>query len=630
VHEIKFDGYRMLCRVEKGKARFVSRNGHDWTGKFPELAKAAGELAVRQAVLDGEVVSQKPDGSTSFQALQNVFQEHRTGELIYYTFDILHVNGHDVTGAPLEVRKGILKCILDGGSPGSIRYSDHLVGSGPEVFEKACRLHLEGIICKRLDAPYRGGRGVDWLKVKCSKRAEFVIGGFTQPRGSRSDLGALLVGYYDRAKQLIYAGRVGTGFNEQTLELLHRKLTKLIQRTSAFSNFSGTSGQARGVTWVKPALVAELEFSNWTDEGLLRHPSFQGLREDKPASKVIHEEPLSLGEAGAMDNDPKPARQKKSGARASSRARSSVRESRGRSGGNDEYAGVRLSHPDKVLYPEQGITKRDLAAYYSNVAYWMLPHVADRPLAIVRCPEGTGKACFFQKHPGEGASAHLRKVNVAAKGAPEYHLAIDDLPGLISLVQIGVLEIHVWGSKVGQLEKPDRLIFDLDPDPSVQWPQVVTAASDVRALLEELGLAAFLKTSGGKGLHIVVPVRPRTESDEAKAFCRAVADLMVRAAPDRFIATMSKAARKGKIFIDYLRNGRGATAVAPYSTRAKPGATVSAPIAWEELSARLRSDHFTIENLPDRLSKLKQDPWAEMAKTRQSITAAMRKRLAAL
>jgi bifunctional non-homologous end joining protein LigD len=382
--------------------------------------------------------------------------------------------------------------------------------------------------------------------------------------------------------------------------------------------------------WVKPALVAELEFSNWTDEGLLRHPSFQGLREDKPASKVIHEEPLSLGEVGAMAKDGKPASRKKSRARASSGARASVGASHVRAADNDEYAGVRISHPDKVLYPEQGITKRDLAEYYSKVADWMLPYVVDRPLAIVRCPEGRGKACFFQKHPGEGASAHLRKVNIAAKGAPEYHLAIDDLSGLISLVQIGVLEIHVWGSKAGQLEKPDRLIFDLDPDPSIEWPQVVAAARDLRAMLEELGLTAFLKTSGGKGLHIVVPVQPRVEWDGAKAFCRAVADLMVRAAPDRFIATMSKAARKGKIFIDYLRNGRGATAVAPFSTRAKPGATVSAPIAWEELSARLRPDHFTIENLPDRLSKLKQDPWAELAKTRQSITAAMQKRLAAL
>ena len=295
---------------------------------------------------------------------------------------------------------------------------------------------------------------------------------------------------------------------------------------------------------------------------------------------------------------------------------------------SDEWAGVRLSHPDKILYPEQDLTKRDLAKYYEQVADWMLPHVVDRPLAIVRCPAGSGKPCFFQKHPGDGASNHLRPVNVAQEGAPEYHLAIDDVTGLIALIQMGVLEIHVWGSRIGHLEKPDRLIFDLDPDPSIEWPQVVEAARAVRGLLEDLGLATFLKTTGGKGLHVVVPVQPRTEWSEAKSFCRSVAELMVRAAPDHFVATMSKTARKGKIFIDYLRNGRGATSVAPYSTRAKPGATVSVPISWDELSSRLHSDHFTIENVPSRLSRLKKDPWADMSKTKQTITVAMRKHLA--
>jgi bifunctional non-homologous end joining protein LigD len=299
-------------------------------------------------------------------------------------------------------------------------------------------------------------------------------------------------------------------------------------------------------------------------------------------------------------------------------------------GQGDEFAGVRLSHPDKVLFPDQGATKRDLAAYYSQVADWILPHIVGRPLALVRCPSGSAKSCFFQKHPGEGAPDELRQINVAAQGAPEYHVAVDDLPGLIALAQLGVLEIHVWGSRARALEKPDRLIFDLDPDPSVEWQQVVVAARETRLVLKELGLTSFLKTTGGKGLHVVVPIQARTEWDDAKAFCRSVAELMVRAAPDRYIATMSKAKRKGKIFIDYLRNGRGATAVAPYSTRARPFATVSVPITWEELSANLRSDQFTIENLPLRLRRLKKDPWADLATTRQSITAAMRKRLNSL
>jgi bifunctional non-homologous end joining protein LigD len=360
---------------------------------------------------------------------------------------------------------------------------------------------------------------------------------------------------------------------------------------------------------------------------MLRHPSFQGLREDKPATKVIHDEPISLSEVSAMEKGRQAMTPERNGKRKSAPIRRAADKPEVRAGSDDEWAGVRLTHPEKVLYPDQRITKRDLAEYYAQVADWMLPHVIDRPLAIVRCPAGSSKPCFFQKHPGEGASSRLRQINISQDGTPEYHLAIDDLGGLISLVQMGVLEIHVWGARAGQLEKPDRLIFDLDPDPAVDWPQVIIAAREVRRFLEELGLTCFLKTTGGKGLHIVVPVLARTEWDDAKAFCRAVADSMVRAAPDRFVATMSKAARKGKIFIDYLRNSRGATAVAPFSTRAKPGATVSAPIAWDELTASMQSDHFTIENLPARLSKLKQDPWADIAKIKQSITAAMIKRL---
>jgi bifunctional non-homologous end joining protein LigD len=631
LHEIKFDGYRMLCRIDQGKAHFQSRNGHDWTSKLPELAQAASELPVDQAMLDGEVVCLKPDGTTSFQALQNAFQAGRTRELLYYVFDILHLNGYDVTGVPLETRRDILKRAIFERRHDSIRYSDDIPGSGREVINKACHLHLEGIVSKRRGSLYRPGRGLDWLKTKCLQREEFVIGGFTRPSGHRSHFGALLVGYHDRKKKLIYAGRVGTGFSEQTLESLHAKLTKRVQPSSPFANLSGTTGQARDVSWVKPQLVAEVEFSNWTDDGLLRHSSFQGLREDKPASEVIHAEPISTSEVKAMANGRHAATRGDNGQKASRTTRPgrSRREELSAATATDLYAGVHLTHPDKVLYPDHDFTKRDLAEYYVAVAEWMLPHVAERPLAVVRCPTGRGKPCFFQKHPGEGASPHLRPVNVSETGEPEYHLAIDDAAGLIALVQMGVLEIHVWGSRANQLEKPDRLIFDLDPDPSVAWPEVIKAAREMRVLLEELGLTSFLKTTGGKGLHLVVPIQPRTEWDEAKAFCRAVADLMVRSAPDRYIATMSKVARKGKIFIDYLRNGRGATAVAPYSTRAKLGATVSAPITWEELTSSLHSDHFTIKNIPARLKKLRKDPWADMASTKQSITAAVVRRVSA-
>jgi len=631
LYEIKFDGYRMLCRIDKGRARFISRNGHDWTKKFPELAEMVARLPVEQALLDGEVVALAADGTTSFQALQNVFQTGRTAKLVYYVFDLLHVDGFNVTSVPLEGRKELLSKVLAGATSKSIRLSEHLAGNGAEVFKQACRLHLEGIICKRRGRPYRPGRGLDWLKVKCSRREEFVIGGFTPPTGSRSHFGALLLGYHDVDGQLIYAGRVGTGFNDQTLASLHKTLSKLVRAKSPFHNLTGSTGPARGVTWVEPRLVAEVEFSNWTDEGLLRHPSFQGLREDKSAREVVRDVPLSSSEVKTMARakpvkaNSKSSRPKKKGPGASD---SPIKSTARRKAADDiEVAGVRLSHPDKVLYPQDGVTKLDLAHYYEQVADWLLPQVAGRPLALVRCPGGHGKPCFFQKHPGEGVSPHLRQVNVSETASSEFHLAIDDLAGLIALVQMGVLEIHAWGSTTQHLEKPDRLVFDLDPDPSVAWPVVVAAARELRAVLEELGLVSFLKTTGGKGLHLVVPIRPRTDWDDAKAFCRAVADVMVKAAPDRYLATASKAARKGKIFIDYLRNGRGATAMAAYSTRAKGVPTVSVPIAWDELGPRLTSDHFTIRNVPTRLKKLRPDPWADLPQTKQSITAAMLKQL---
>jgi bifunctional non-homologous end joining protein LigD len=547
-------------------------------------------------------------------------------------FDILHLDGRDLTGVPLEERKAILQAVLASNSVPSIRFSEHLEGNGKDILTQACRMKLEGIICKRRDQPYRPGRGLDWLKVKCSQREEFVIGGYTPPTGARSHFGALLLGYYDDDKKLVYAGRVGTGFNAKTLASLHQKLTEITQEKSPFQNLSGNTGQARGVVWVKPKLVAEIAFSNWTNEGLLRHPSFQGLREDKAAHEVVRDKPLSLKAVKQVlkKRSPRGANNLNSANNRRAITKSNSKSTVARNA-TAEVAGVHLTHPDKVLYPAEGITKRDLADYYQLVADWMLPHVADRVLALVRCPDGAKKPCFFQKHPGAGASDSLKQVNVAEGGAAaEYNLAIKDLAGLISLVQMGVLEIHVWGSKIKTLEKPDRLIFDLDPDPNLDWAQVVAAAREVRLVLEELGLQSFLKTTGGKGLHLVVPVQARLPWDEAKAFCKDVAEFIVRAAPDRYVATMSKAARKGKIFIDYLRNGRGATSIAAYSTRNRPGATVSVPITWDELSPSLKSDHFTIRNLPERLQKLKKDPWADLPKTKQTITTAMRKRLAAL
>jgi bifunctional non-homologous end joining protein LigD len=623
IHEIKFDGYRMLCRVDGDKVRFISRNGLDWTAKFPELAAAAQNLSVASAILDGEVVVMQPDGTTSFQALQNAFQTAHTADFQFYVFDLLYLNGYDLREATIEDRKARLKEILPAEADQPFKYSEHVVGNGAKFFAEAARLHLEGIISKRLGRPYTAGRGIDWLKVKCSLQEEFVIGGFTTPTGSRQHFGALLLGYYDTDKKLIYAGRVGTGFDDRTLADLHAKMKRLVRPKSAFANLSGNTGQARGVTWLEPELVAQIVFSNWTNDRQLRHPSFQGLREDKAAKEIMRDDPVSAPTVHSARKAAKMPKEKPS-PKSSKQIRAGLSSTADQA---PDIAGVHLSHPDKVLYPEDKITKLDLAKYYEQVASWMLPHVKNRLLSLVRCPAGSGQKCFFQKHPGDGTSAELRRFEVTEKRTTEEYLAVENLAGLISLVQMGVLEIHTWGSQADQIDKPDRLIFDLDPDPSVDWPHVITAAKEVRLLLEELGLVSFLKTTGGKGLHIVVPIQRRIGWHEAKAFCHAVADFLVAAAPDRYIATMSKAARKGKIFVDYLRNDRGATAIAPYSTRARTGATVSVPIGWEELNGRLKSDHFTIQNLPQRLSKLKNNPWAEIFEIKQSITAAMMRKL---
>ena len=624
MHEIKFDGYRMLCQINAGKVHFISRNGKDWTRNFAELSREAGELPVENAILDGEVVVVEPDGRTSFQALQNAFE---TGQapFLFYAFDLLYLNGLDLRDAAIEDRKSVLRAVIPEGDEGPFKFSDHVVGNGATLFAEAARLKLEGIVSKRLGRPYTGRRSPDWLKVKCSMREEFVIGGFTKPGGGRKHFGALAIGYYDREGELIYAGRVGTGFNEATLASLHAKFKDLIQKESPFKNLSGSTGQAKGVTWLKPTLIAQVEFSNWTDDGQLRHPSFQGLREDKKAKDIVRDDPISpktIAVIGKGRGDSK--------AEAEARRPSRRREARGarkRRMQRLTVAGVHLSHPDKILYPDDNITKLELARYYEQVADWMLPHVENRLLSLVRCPGGSGQKCFYQKHPGNGTSDDLRRFDVKEKNKVEQHLALYDLPGLVSLVQMGVLEIHIWGSQADQYEKPDRLIFDLDPDPAVDWPEVVTAAKEVRLLLEELGLVSFIKTTGGKGLHVVVPIQRRTNWDDAKAFCRAVAEFMVAAAPSRYIAKMSKAARKGKIYVDYLRNDLGSTAIAPYSTRNRAGASVSVPITWDELSSRMKSDHFNIHNLPARLAKLKKDPWAEITKTKQSITASMLKKL---
>lgn len=616
LHEIKLDGYRMICRVEKGKATFLSRNYQDWTARFPSLVQAVKELPARQALLDGEVVAVRPDGTTNFQDLQNAFRAGRHEALHYHVFDILHLDGKDLTGLPLDERKRILAKLLGAkGVPATLQYSQHIVGNGPAFFRQVCNKKLEGIVSKRRDRPYVSGRGYDWLKVKCLKNDEFVIGGYTDPAGARTGFGALLVGYYGKADALKHAGKVGTGFGDTALQALTKRLKALATRHSPFTDLTKAGAH---VHWVKPELVAQVSYGSWTNDGLLRHASFQGLREDKPATQVTRPAPVSLSEA---------KRAGEKAATSASRVPSAKRKAVGAAGNASaqEFAGVRLTHPDKILYPKQGITKLDLASYYQTVADRILPYLSDRPLVLVRCPDGSEKGCFYQKHPGAGVPAALRRVPIREKNKTEDYVIVDDLAGLISLAQLGVLEIHAWGSRADKLESPDRLIFDLDPDTRVAWSVVVAAARQMREFLRELGLASFVKTTGGKGLHLVIPIERRHDWDDVKAFCKNVAEAIVAADPARYTANMSKAARPGKIYIDYLRNGRGATAIVPYSTRARPDAPVSVPLTWNELSPRLQSDHFTLRNIDARLKSLKRDPWQAFSSTKQSLKRAMAK-----
>lgn len=601
LYELKFDGYRILAHIDgRKKPCLISRNDKDWTTRFQVIADALAELPIKSAILDGEVVSLDSKGLSNFQQLQNSLKTGDVRSLVYYVFDVPYLEGYDLTDVPLIARKKVLASQLLSANPdndGTIRYSDHIQGQGASVLQHACRSEMEGIVAKRADGAYQQYRSPSWLKLKCTKQQEFVIAGYSQPEGSRVGFGALLLGYYD-GRDLQYAGRVGTGFTTQSLKQIVTQLKKRRIDKPPFSN-PPTGSERRGVTWVKPELVGEVAFTEWTSDGRLRHPSFQGLREDKPAKQVIREMPKSPVKNSASRTTAK--------------------------GSEVTVAGVRLTHPERVLYPEDKFTKRDLAEYYERIADWILPYIVNRPLTLVRCPAGYTGQCFFQKHLTGSLPDAIRGVMVDVKGKKEEYVAIDDLAGLVALVQMGVLELHPWPAREDNLDSPDQLVFDLDPGEGTEWKDVVDGAREVRERLESAGLTTFLRTSGGKGLHVVVPLSRRNTWEEFKEFAKSVADAMTRDAPDRYIATMSKAKRHGKLFIDYLRNQRGATAIASYSTRRRRGAPVATPLAWDELTARTKPDMYNIANLPKRLSKLRKDPWAGFFSIRQSITRRVRK-----
>ena len=612
LHEIKLDGYRILARIEGGHARLLSRRGNDWTTRLPSIASALDSLPLDSGLLDGEVVVLDERGVSDFQRLQNSMEAGRDVGCVYFAFDALFLDGHDVRGLPLTERKALLAAVFERSTHERVRFGDHVTGNGEAFFERACALGLEGIVSKRADATYSSGRGRSWLKVKCLKQQEFVVGGYTDPAGSRQGLGALLVGVREEG-ELRYAGKVGTGFTRASLSELLGRLQPLQRKAPAFSN---PPKAQRGVHWVEPRLVAQISFVERTQEGMIRHASFQGLREDKAAEDVRFETPEPVG---------KGATKKKAAPRTKARAKVKADVARSSPGAGApapiqlDPSRIEITHPDRVLFPEQGITKRELMLHYARVARWMLPHVVERPLMLVRCPEGAGQQCFHQKHPSRGMPKAVQTVSVPQKKGHEDNLMIRDVEGLLGLVQMGALEIHSWGSRKGRIDCPDQLVFDLDPDEGLAWERVLEAAHALRERLGGMGLSTFPRVTGGKGLHLVVPVEPTTAWDAAKQFTASVAHAMADAEPQRYVATMTKQRRKGKIFIDYFRNGLGATAVCSYSTRARPGATLAVPITWQELDAGARSDQFTVKNLDRRLASLAGDPWSTFDEARAPI-----------
>jgi len=602
LHEIKFDGYRFLAHIKKGDVRLITRNGKDWTDDFPSVVKALSGFKSDTAIIDGEMVVLDEQGRTDFQALQAMLKDKESADPAFFAFDLPFCDGFDLRETPLIERKKRLEEILQQSNLAPIvNYSEHVVGDGAAVVEKACGMALEGIVSKKIDSHYASRRDGSWLKSKCGLRQEFVVIGYTDAKGARSGFGSLLLGYHDAKERLVYAGRVGTGFDEAMLKGTMKGLQK-IRQDEPPTDVAPPARERRAAHWIKPTLVAEVNFTGWTRDGVLRHPAFIGFRSDKPTSEIVREVPAKAEKVEKLiDKEP-----------ANSRPRST------KPGPIASTNRVTLTHPDKILYPDTGITKQDLANYYQAVQEWMLPHVVSRPLALVRCPNGVGSKCFFQRNWTESLAESLDKVNIGKGKEKEYHMGLHDLDGLHSIVQMGVLEIHTWGCRSDDVEHPDQLIFDLDPGPGVAWKQVIKAARDVRKILESLRLPTFVKTSGGKGLHVTVPIRPTIDWESAKSFCKTIAESLVEKS-DLFVSNMRKDLRHGKVYIDYNRNGRSATAVAPYSTRARPGAAVAMPISWAELGRLKSADYFKLPNVSKYLDKRNSDPWADFERSRVDL-----------
>ncbi len=601
LHEVKFDGYRIEARLDRGEVTLLTRNRQDWTHRFKPIAAAVARLKADTALLDGELVVEDQKGVSSFSLLQTDLKAGRSDRFVYNVFDLLYLDARDLTGLPLVERKAALQNLLPANKGGPIRYVEHFDGDGRAVFEQAKKLNLEGIISKLRDAPYRSGRSDNFVKTKAHQEQEFVVAGFSPSAAMPRAIGALTVAFHDDG-ELRYAGRVGTGYTRETARDLWQRLEKLRMEQPPLA--VPKTERRKDVIWVKPDVVVEAEYRGITHDGLLRQAAYKGLREDKPAREVVRERPTIAAAASSRGQ----AVRRSAGTATANDGTPQARAPR-----NDTVAGVRLTHPDRVYWPDDGVTKKQLAEYYASAWDWIKPQILGRALSLVRAPEGITGETFFQKHIAANIKGSPLRRTVPGKDHDV--IAVENVADLIALVQSGALEIHVRGSRLDSLETCDRIVFDLDPGEGVSWKDIVAGARETRERLKDLKLESFVKLSGGKGIHVVLPITD-ADWDTAKDFAQKIAVAMAVDSPRLYLAKMTKSLRNGRIFIDYFRNSREATSVAAYSTRARPGAPVSAPLTWEQLSRTKGANQYTVLNLK---KQFRQDPWRDIGKVRQRL-----------
>ncbi|WP_103308284.1 MULTISPECIES: DNA ligase D [unclassified Pseudomonas] len=594
-YEVQFHGYRLLTRIEQGEVRLYNRNHQDWTDRLKLHADALAGLDLGDSWLDGELVLLDETGHSDFAALREAFEISRTVDMVYFLFDAPFLNGVDLRQAPVEERRAALKKALGNNASKRLRFSEWFSASQHDMFESAIALSLDSVVGKRLGSPYMSRRSADWVKLKCRLRQAFVIVGFTRPQGKRSGFGALLLAV-NGATGLVYAGRVGTGFSQVQIKQLHEQLCTQQRETSPLAEpLNGTQG--RGVQWVEPTLTCEVEFTEWTRDNQVRQAIFLGLPLHTPANKVVREQPLPI-----KPSTPPPQRRKKAS--------------------TAKVDGVTITHPERVIDSVSGVQKAELAQYYLDIAPWILPHLKLRPVALLRAPDGIGEELFFQKHADRLEIPHIRQLDPQLDPGHAALMEIDDIHALVGAAQMGTVELHTWAATHDRIETPDLFVLDLDPDPSLPWSAMIEATRMTLAVLDELGLQAFLKTSGGKGMHVIVPLARNEGWDTTKAFAKAISQFLTRQMPERITATMGPKNRVGKIFVDYLRNARGASTVAAYSVRARPGLPVSVPIARAELSTLRNAQQWDMYTALERARSLGADPW-EGYNHRQRITARM-------